>query len=414
MKPITLSEVQRQLLRTQVIDDLHPGSVLHDFQVVLDRIAAAGVEAAGKYNLLPMSLIPELDARLHRPLRLELKMKRPQLRSHPYLWGLHLLLRASGLTRIEGVGSKARLVVDPAAVESWNSLNPTERYFTLLEAWLLFGKAEMIGESGSRGQPLLMDCLNLWSYLRIVAQERNADRVQKAYAGLFGPKIFHAALLDLFGMLEVKYPEKPVQPWCPARVQPLPFGDAVLTLLESIRYSILGFEEEQDEGGEEEQFGFAAWQPLFQPYFPGWKNNLILPPQEQRAGVFVFRVSLRKVWRRIAISSESSLDVLVGCVLDSFGFDNDHLYQFTYRDEFGATITIADPRCGEGPFTDEELIGELPLTPGQSMALLYDFGDSWRFDVKLESIEPPGAKRKLPKVLEEHGEAPEQYPDSGW
>jgi hypothetical protein len=43
------------------------------------------------------------------------------------------------------------------------------------------------------------------------------------------------------------------------------------------------------------------------------------------------------------------------------------------------------------------------------MGLLYDFGDSWKFSVKLERIEPE-ERLKEPRVLESHGEAPEQYP----
>ena len=45
------------------------------------------------------------------------------------------------------------------------------------------------------------------------------------------------------------------------------------------------------------------------------------------------------------------------------------------------------------------------------MQLLYDFGDNWQFTVKLERIEPPGAKAKGPRILESHGKAPSQYPD---
>ena len=45
------------------------------------------------------------------------------------------------------------------------------------------------------------------------------------------------------------------------------------------------------------------------------------------------------------------------------------------------------------------------------MQLLYDFGDSWQFTVKLERIDPPSSRGKKPRVLERHGKAPEQY---GW
>ena len=65
----------------------------------------------------------------------------------------------------------------------------------------------------------------------------------------------------------------------------------------------------------------------------------------------------------------------------------------------------------EGPWADQVTIGELPMEPGQAMQFHYDFGDDWRFDVKLERIEPPDARIKAPAILEKHGKSPKQYPD---
>ena len=401
----TLTEAQKQVLQAQVIDDLHPGAILRDFQVVLDRIGAGGVKAAGKYNLLPIELIPELDTKLHRPLQLALTMKRPQLRSHPYLQGLHLLLRSSGLTRVEGSGAKARLVVDPAALASWNRLNPTEHYFNLLEAWLIFGRAEMVGERASSwDKPFLQDCLFLWRFLA-----RQRDRIlYRSHEG------YLVALFDLFGLLEVKFPRQPVQPWSPAGVKVPPFGKAMTTILhERFERSLGWLQKEEDEPEEEEEdtpFGFGSWQRVFQPYFPDWKHNLVLPEEEMHEGVWIFRVSLGEVWRRIAIDADSNLDRLVSIILSAFNFSSEHLYQFTYRNQFGVKVTVGHPQCDEDLTTDEMQVGELPLKPGQAMDLHYDFGDDWHFDVKLEGIEPPRAGQKLPKVLEKHGKAPQQYP----
>ena len=146
MKEFKLTAAQKQSLRDQAIADDHPGTVLRDFRMILDSLGTKGVEAGGQYNLLPIKLIADLDSRLSRPLRLESIMKRPQLRSHPYLQGLNLLLRASGLSRVEGTGSKGRLVLDPEMMVQWDKLNPTEQYFNLLEAWLRFGRPEMVGD----------------------------------------------------------------------------------------------------------------------------------------------------------------------------------------------------------------------------------------------------------------------------
>src|SRR5262245_4577388 len=131
--PNKLTRAQEKCLRDQVITADQPGPVLHDFLMLLDFLGPEGVEATGKYHLLPIKSLGELNQRLSRPLHLQLK--RPQLRSHPYLQGLNLLLRASGLGRIQGTGTKARLVLDPDMLAQWDDLNPTEQYFNLLEAW---------------------------------------------------------------------------------------------------------------------------------------------------------------------------------------------------------------------------------------------------------------------------------------
>ena len=129
MKKSKLTKAQEQCLRDQVITADQPGPVLRDFRVLLEFLGPEGVEAGGKYNLLPLKSIGELDRRLSRPLHLELK--RPQLRSHPYLQGLNLLLRASGLSRVEGTGAKARLVLDPAMLDAVGPAQPHGAIFQL-------------------------------------------------------------------------------------------------------------------------------------------------------------------------------------------------------------------------------------------------------------------------------------------
>ncbi len=45
------------------------------------------------------------------------------------------------------------------------------------------------------------------------------------------------------------------------------------------------------------------------------------------------------------------------------------------------------------------------------MEYLFDFGDQWRFDVKLEGIDSADARVKKPKILEKRGQSPPQYPN---
>ena len=191
--------------------------------------------------------------------------------------------------------------------------------------------------------------------------------------------------MDLFGLLEVEPPPRPVTPWSPAALRHVPFGDAVFTLLVALTASssFLGGASRPRRrtrttmrratrtrsrmGAGVPRFG--AWQPLFQPYFPEWRENLEFPEPEPREGEFIFRVSLGKVWRLIAMPADSTLDDLVGLILHSVDFDDDHLYEFTYRDRLGAKVTVVHPAMDEGPWADQVPVGTLPLEPGQTMQL---------------------------------------------
>ena len=61
MNKYKLTRAQEQCLRDQVITADQPGTVLHDFRMLLDFLGPEGVEAGGKYNLLPLKFIGELD-----------------------------------------------------------------------------------------------------------------------------------------------------------------------------------------------------------------------------------------------------------------------------------------------------------------------------------------------------------------
>jgi hypothetical protein len=168
--------------------------------------------------------------------------------------------------------------------------------------------------------------------------------------------------------------------------------------------------EEDEEFAEATEFG--ALQPVLQPYFPEWRNNLSWPAAVLANGLYIFKVSLdAKTWRRIVIPATLTLDDLSDTILRAFNFDNDHLYEFSYRSRFGTFVRVLHPYMEESPATDEVAIGEIPLRPGVSMEYLFDFGDQWRFNVKLERIDPADARVKKPKLLEKHGPAPPQYPN---
>jgi hypothetical protein len=136
----------QQSLLSQPIDERGPGTVLADFETLLSIVGQDGIPVSGKHELLPMKSLAQLNARLTHPI--ETGLKRPQQKSYPHINGLYLLLRATGLARVVSARTGRLLLLDDAALQSWRNLNPTERYFTLLEAWLLRSRPAIVGEHG--------------------------------------------------------------------------------------------------------------------------------------------------------------------------------------------------------------------------------------------------------------------------
>jgi hypothetical protein len=60
--------------------------------------------------------------------------------------GLYLLLRTTEIAELVSVGKTTCLKPNPERLSAWQSLNPTEKYFTLLEAWVIRASAELLGE----------------------------------------------------------------------------------------------------------------------------------------------------------------------------------------------------------------------------------------------------------------------------
>jgi hypothetical protein len=403
------TDEHRRTLRALEVSEDGPGTVLRDFQMLLSFVRERKLPVSKTYQLPPRKVLPEINARLAHPI--ELGLKQPQLKSYPHIQGLYLLLRASGLGCIRGTAAKPVLAIDEAVNHSWSSLNPTERYFTLLETWLLRGYPEIMGERGNRFRfvgDYFHDCASLIyeaqeDGLAVVDSDR-AERYLRYSPGLYG-----VALLELFGFLMVQHGQpQEGQAWQIEYLSSTLLGTAVFALLAEGMFSDVHRVRELEDTPPE---SFGVLQPTVQTHVPAWRTNLSLPVWAFREGIHVFKVSLwRGLWRRIAVPGQLTMDTLATTIINAFEFTHDHLYRFSYRNSFGVEKHITHPYLEEEPLTSEVLVGQVPLRTGQLMTYLYDFGDWWEFDVTLERVDPPDPAMKEPAILEARGEAPEQYP----
>jgi hypothetical protein len=149
----------------------------------------------------------------------------------------------------------------------------------------------------------------------------------------------------------------------------------------------------------------------------------------KQAEVYIFKVALRnvkRVWRRIAIRSDQTLEKLHDAIFKAFDRYDDHLYSFYFpkpgaqgRLRLQGATEYTDPRVLEdNPFDDGSQrnaatakIGDLKLTKGQSFDYLSDFGDSWKHEITVEETGGVVEPGRYPRILEKHGKSPPQYPD---
>jgi hypothetical protein len=402
----TLSTIESKLLHEQVISQTSPGTIINDFQMLLDFIGIKGIEVSKTQNFLPMSSLAELNSRLTNPIQVELN--RPQQKAYPHLHGLYLLLRASTLSYIEPKGKKFFLYLEPKVLESWHNLNLTERYFNLLEAWLIWGNEEILNEKGWRSG--FEKCFTFWHELASIKKFVIQKEQISWYS--YSPGLYQIALLEMFGMLEIEHAKpKKGQGWQFTQLKQKPWGNALVKLIKkTIAEELASQIEEKDP--ESEEYPFGIWQPQLQVFFPEWQNNIIIPEPKQQEGIYVFKVSLGQIWRRIAIPDDYNLYDLSRIILESVNFDDDHLHEFSYKSRYGWTVQVNHPSNHEPPFTNEFLIADLSLSlkVGQTMTYLFDYGDNWTFNILLERIESDNSEIDEPTILDSYGSSPEQYP----
>ncbi|MBI5031242.1 MAG: SEC-C domain-containing protein [Chloroflexi bacterium] len=137
-------------------------------------------------------------------------------------------------------------------------------------------------------------------------------------------------------------------------------------------------------------------------------------PAIAEAQTYRFKVSYRHtddVWFIVETSSKHSLDDLHDAIIDVADFDDDHLHAFFLSGR--AWDKETEYGHGEARYSSAISIGKLQLRMKQRFLYLFDFGDQHEFDVQLIETrpEPPRETRTRPRVLEQHGKLPPQYPD---
>lgn len=113
----------------------------------------------------------------------------------------------------------------------------------------------------------------------------------------------------------------------------------------------------------------------------------------------------------LEIDSSSKLDDLHLSIQDFVDFGDDHPYEF-YQSRDARSKRRVRYTENENSVYETTLEMLYPLKKGNSLFYLFDYGDQWVFKItkKRKKAFEPNAKTKYPRLVEEKGNKPIQYP----
>lgn len=105
------------------------------------------------------------------------------------------------------------------------------------------------------------------------------------------------------------------------------------------------------------------------------------------------------IWRRLLISSETTLPKLHRIIQQAMGWYDSHLHAFDIHGvQYSAPLPYDTGHLAELGMksTNRVKLNKLITREGEKFRYEYDFGDDWQHKILVEKILPPDPKQKLP------------------
>jgi hypothetical protein len=146
---------------------------------------------------------------------------------------------------------------------------------------------------------------------------------------------------------------------------------------------------------------------------------VITPPIETAVPqTFTVKVTYRgepDAWFILELRADQTLDHLHEAILDAADFDSDHLYSFYLSGRAWDEDTEYAPQ--KARYSSHTRLSNLRVRLKQRWLYLFDYGDQHEFDVQLIATSPDQPRGAYPRLIEQHGQLPPQYPgeeDEEW
>lgn len=436
-----------------VVDESTIKPLIEDFETFMDYIDKNAPKLTKKGEVLGNKLLFELnDKMIHKK---DVSKPTFKQKSYPLLSLLFDLCTGGGLYMKQADERGNLYLKATERKEEYCRLNIYEKYMFLLETyWTHMDFGKLLGNS------FLYDFSSVNSILGLAALNNEGDRIVKGtFSGVSEDDpifirltlfIYHMSFFGFWNYKEIEYKDKnptryddkllyvelkrhgiemsrilsderPLENWNIKSFMDRRFNEYGLHIIPGKLKELKGkmFDnwdsidkliDEYNEQMMKEKIEF--WHPFKSIFSEGALKNTIkadITPNATK-GNYIFKVSLSgKVWRKIKLSHNHTLYDLHMEIQNAFHFDDDHLYTFFMEGKRSSKNNFHSDMCGEGPYVDHAVIGELGLYKGKRILYLFDYGDMWQFMINVVEINENEEEISIPEIIEIKGEAPKQY-----
>ena len=390
MKKTNATPMHIDAIKNQIFTDTIPGSLVKDINTLLALIETETLRLTHQKVSFASDILTGLNAKLTNPHQIPAAAKVTPI-NYPNLKGLYLLLRTSLLTTIE-VGKGACLKIHKKHYAQWKTLNSAEQFMWLFESWFLRGYPEIIGEKEDFSR-------NITVMVRFGLNCYHIDWISndgKHHFSIY-PGYTNIAIMQLAGFIDVVENASETKERDIRKISLTDFGRSFFGLVKETFKEI------------DWMFEPEALISLFKLNCTDMKNIIKVPKIAHAQGSFIFEISLPGCKRIIELPAKHTLDSFFYEIIKAFDFDSNHLYVFLIKNSLGITNEYGHSYLDScNAYANDFELGALELIIGQKFKLIYDFGDNWRFKIRLINHNPL-SKIEKGSILEKKGKAPEQY-----
>lgn len=393
--------------------EFFPNTLIVDFSHFVNYLAQQPIQLTKKKEYIPAKHLTEINKRL--TIKANDVTKHSQQEYYPYIHFFYHMALAARLIKKESTDSNITYVKLTKRWNKFNQLTNTEKYIFLLETfwidmdWALTSDvhynpihlmiedvfSKLLNKNSSlqlnNKYSLLYRYTRYWNHfflylewLGIWVCESDIEEIKRSHKKNY----YYAKSITLtsFGekVIPILLKERPPQLWnIPFRretgeVNPIPG-----TELDTTEHCL-------DQTNDLKQQEPTSFYKAFVKIFPKGSLQKTLPRRNCQfiPGLYTFKITdSNKSWREVTLTSKDTMEDLHQFILQSFGFDDDHLYSFFMDGKKWSKVSIVSPFDHSGdPIASQVTIGSVGLYAGQRFMYLYDYGDEWIFIITVEHI----------------------------